>query len=95
LPPRRKEFKEAEGKTVKKTITAVVEAGLLRPTTPLMLAEGTRVELLVMCDEMKGKQPGRTAASILAEIAALPTLGGDPRTGQDHDVVLYGEQGGR
>jgi len=54
------------------SITAV-----LRPTTPLDLAEGTRVELIVISDERNGKQPGRTAASILAEIAALPTSSGD------------------
>jgi predicted DNA-binding antitoxin AbrB/MazE fold protein len=75
------------------SITAVFEAGLLRPTTPLVLAEGTRVELIIISDERNGKQAGRTAASILAEIAALPTAGGDPRTSQDHDQVLYGEQG--
>ena len=75
------------------SITAVFEAGLLRPTTPLELAEGTRVELIIIRDERNGKQVGRTAASILAGIAALPTTGGDPRTSQDHDQVLYGEQG--
>jgi predicted DNA-binding antitoxin AbrB/MazE fold protein len=75
------------------SITAVFEAGLLRPTTPLLMAEGTRVELIIISAERNGKQAGRTAASILAEIAALPTAGGDPRTSQDHDQVLYGEQG--
>ena len=75
--------------------TAVFEAGLLRPTTPLALAEGTRVELIVISDEKNGRQAGRSAASILAGIAALPTSGGDPRTSQDHDQVLYGEQGAR
>jgi len=75
------------------SITAVFEAGLLRPTTPLVLAEGTRVELIIISDERNGKHAGRTPAITLAEIAALPTAGGDPRTGQDHDQVLYGEQG--
>jgi predicted DNA-binding antitoxin AbrB/MazE fold protein len=59
------------------SITAVFEAGLLRPTTPLDLAEGTRVELILISGERNGKQPGRTPASILAEIAALPTSGDD------------------
>jgi len=77
------------------SITAVFEAGLLRPTTPLALAEGTRVELIIISDDRNDKRAGCTAASILAGIAALPTLGGDPRTSQDHDHVLYGEQGGR
>jgi predicted DNA-binding antitoxin AbrB/MazE fold protein len=77
------------------SITAVFEGGLLRPTTPLALAEGTRVELIIISDESNGKEIGRSAASILVGIAALPTSGGDPRTGQDHDQVLYGKQGAR
>jgi hypothetical protein len=39
----------------------------------LVLAEGTRVELIIISDEKDGKRSGRSAASILAEIAALPT----------------------
>jgi predicted DNA-binding antitoxin AbrB/MazE fold protein len=77
------------------SITAVFEGGVLRPTTQLVLAEGTRVELIIISDEKNGKQTGRTPGSILAEIAALPTAGGDPRTSQDHDQVLYGEQDAR
>jgi predicted DNA-binding antitoxin AbrB/MazE fold protein len=77
------------------SITAVFEAGLLRPTTPLVLAEGTRVELIIISDGRNGKQTGPGAASILAGIAALPTSGGDPLTSRDHDQVLYGEQDAR
>jgi predicted DNA-binding antitoxin AbrB/MazE fold protein len=77
------------------SITAIFEAGLLRPTVPLDLAEGARVELILISNERNGKEAGRSAASILAGIAALPTSGGDPRTSQDHDQVLYGEQGVR
>jgi predicted DNA-binding antitoxin AbrB/MazE fold protein len=76
------------------SITAVFEGGLLRPTTPLQMAEGTRVELIVR-SEGKSVEAGRSAANILAGIAALPTTGGDPRTSEDHDQVLYGEQGAR
>ena len=74
------------------SITAIVEAGLLRPTTPLELAEGTRVKLIMISDEKNGKQAGRTAASIPAGIAALPTSVGEPRTSLDRDQVLYGQQ---
>jgi predicted DNA-binding antitoxin AbrB/MazE fold protein len=77
------------------SITAVFEAGPLRPTSPLVLAEGTRVELIIISDEKDGKRAGRAAGSILAEIAALPTAGGDPRTSQDYDQVLDGEHGAR
>lgn len=76
-----------------KPITAVYQAGVLRPTTPLDLADGTRVELILVSEGKNGKQPKRSAASILAEIAALPTAGGDPRTSEEHDKILYGEQG--
>jgi predicted DNA-binding antitoxin AbrB/MazE fold protein len=87
--------RETGGKTMTTSITAVFEAGLLRPTTPLVLAEGARVELIIISAEKNSKQAGRAAASILAGIAALPTSGGDPRTSQDHDQILYGEQGAR
>ena len=75
------------------SITAVVEGGLLRPTMPLALANGTRVELLLVSTGNGAKPNGRSAASILAAIAAMPTAGGDPRTSQDHDQILYGEPG--
>jgi predicted DNA-binding antitoxin AbrB/MazE fold protein len=75
-------------------ITAVFEGGLLRPTTPLELPEGTRVEVIIRSAHANAKE-SRAAANILAEIAALPTAGGDPRTGQDHDRILYGDRGAR
>lgn len=71
-----------------KSITAVFEAGLLRPTTPLELAEGTQVELIIISDARNGKQVDRDPARILTAIAALPTSGGDPRTSLEHDEIL-------
>ena len=76
------------------SITAVFESGVLRPTAPLHMADGTRVELIIVGPKNQ-ESHGQSAASILAEIAALPTNGGDPRTSIDHDRVLYGEQGAR
>jgi predicted DNA-binding antitoxin AbrB/MazE fold protein len=73
-------------------ITAIVEAGLLRPTTPLHLADGTRVEVIIVSNGKPAPPTGRVAKNILTEIAALPTSGGDPRTSEDHDRVLYDEQ---
>jgi predicted DNA-binding antitoxin AbrB/MazE fold protein len=73
--------------------TAAYEHGVLRPTVPVSLAEGTQVEVFIIS---KPATPDhRTPAEILAEIAAMPTSGGDPFTGRDHDKVLYGEQGAR
>jgi predicted DNA-binding antitoxin AbrB/MazE fold protein len=77
------------------SITAVFEGGLLRPTSPLALPEGTQVELILIRNGKSDKPVGRPAASILAEIAALPTAGGDPNSGLDHDRILYGEHGAR
>jgi predicted DNA-binding antitoxin AbrB/MazE fold protein len=73
--------------------TAVFEKGVLRPTTPLQLEEGAEVQLLITPRTSTPDQ--RSPAELLAEVAALPTNGGDPGTSRDHDRVLYGEQGAR
>jgi len=78
------------------SITAVFEAGLLRPTTPLDLTEGASVELLIITKDDTQDSPGQKAARKLAKIAASKSGHvGDPNTSRDHDKVLYGEQGAR
>ena len=71
-----------------KEIEAVYEQGIIRPLQPLELAEGTRLDLIVITHE----QPitnGNTA-EILAEIAALPLEGSnDAFPGREHDSILY------
>jgi predicted DNA-binding antitoxin AbrB/MazE fold protein len=70
--------------------TAVYEHGLLRPTEPVSLEEGEKVEVIVVKPSMAPS--GHVAAEILAEIAALPMEpGGRQFTGRDHDQILYGE----
>ncbi len=69
---------------------AVYEQGLLRPTVPISLPEGTQVEVLVLEPPICGDHD--SPAEILGTIAALPTSGGDPFTSRDHDKVLYGER---
>ena len=72
------------------TVQAVYEQGVFRPLTPLALPEGQQVEVIIVSGPRAG---GQTAASLLAEIAALPVEGsGDPFTSRDHDRVLCGEQ---
>lgn len=68
--------------------TAVFEHGVLRPTTPVALAEGAKVDVIVVDRDV---QPGgRPPAEILAEIAALPLEPGGQRfNGRDHDQILY------
>ena len=76
------------------TLEAVYENGVFRPTQPISLAEGTRVEVVVTANE-PGSQP-RSPAEILAEIAALPIEGGGEEfSGRDHDRILYGKKGAR
>ena len=73
--------------------TAIYEHGLFKPTVPISLDEGSQVEVVII--SKRAGPDHRTPAEILAEIAELPTAGGDPCTSRDHDQVLYGEQGAR
>lgn len=71
-----------------KEIEAVYEQGIIRPLQPLELAEGTRLDLIVVTHEQP-KTNGNTA-EIIAEIAALPLEGStDPFHGREHDSILY------
>jgi predicted DNA-binding antitoxin AbrB/MazE fold protein len=86
------------------TITAIVENGMLRPTAPLHLADGTRVKLQVTPQEppVGRTEPDerpisqrKSPAEIMAAIAALPMEPGPEFSGRDHDKILYGEHGAR
>ncbi len=69
------------------TVKAIYEEGVLKLTQPLSLAEGSRVDIIVIPAGSSGDQ---TPAEILAEIAALPVEGAqDNFSGRDHDRVLY------
>lgn len=87
-------------------ITAIYEGGVLRPTEPIALAEGTKVEVtLKMASQVSWKEDeapaaqkptdGQTAFAILSQIAALPMRPGPEFSGRDHDDILYGERGGQ
>jgi len=80
-------------------ITAIVENGVLRPTAPLGLPEGTRVEVIVSpAAPAESAKPQRTPESVraaIAKIAALPMEPGPEFSGRDHDRILYGEGGAR
>jgi hypothetical protein len=67
--------------------TAVVVQGALHPVGPVTLEEGSQVEVVVLSTPAAGPE---NAAAILAEIAAMPTQGGDPNTSRDHDRIIYG-----
>lgn len=69
------------------TTEAIHEQGVLRLSQPIPLAEGTRVEVIVVST----KAPENTSpGEILAQIAALPLEGScDEFSGRDHDKILY------
>ena len=71
-----------------KEIEAIYEHGIIRPVKPLELPEGSRLDVIVIIHE-KPRINGN-AASILAEIAALPLEGtSDAFSGREHDSILY------
>lgn len=71
-----------------KQITATFENGVLRPEHPVDLPEGEQLQLIVVTRK-RGLANGN-AATVLAEIAALPLEGETSSfSGADHDSVLY------
>ena len=77
-------------------IEAVYEHGVLRPDRPIDLAEGARVEIIVLpmvpAQSAENCNPARkNLAEFVAEMAALPIESApDGFSGEDHDEVLYG-----
>lgn len=71
---------------------AVYEHGVFHPTEPAEIADGEAVQLVVL--RRKDGAPAMAAASILAQIAALPLeSAADETTSRDHDRILYGSDG--
>lgn len=74
------------------TASAIYENGILRPLSPLPLAEGARVEVTVVDAPAPQVPTGRSAMQFFEEIAALPMESDKgPFSGKDHDRVLYGD----
>ena len=72
-------------------IEAIFEHGVFRPTEPVSIAEGERVQIVVVSPGESVEH--RSPASILAEIAALPLESSDDETtARDHDRYLYGAE---
>ena len=77
-----------EQQLMTKEIEAIYEHGIIRPVKPLELPEGSRLDVIIIIHE-KLRTNGN-AASILAEIAALPLEGdSDAFSGREHDSILY------
>ena len=75
------------------TITAIVENGMLRPETPLALADGTRVQITVSAgaNGVHGVVPSRATKDAVKRLAAMPLEPGPQFSGRDHDRILYGD----
>jgi hypothetical protein len=76
------------------TVKGRYEAGSVRLEEPLPLDDGTQVEVEVTVAEPKAVRR-KTPYEIVQEIAALyvPHPDEAPFSGEDHDKVLYGENG--
>lgn len=80
-------------------IEAVYEQGVLRLSRPIDLADGTRVDIIVIASHpalptelLDETGPwNKAAAEILSAIASMPMESSpDGFSGEDHDRVLYG-----
>ncbi|MBE9052238.1 antitoxin family protein [Nostocales cyanobacterium LEGE 11386] len=70
------------------TVQAIYEQGVLRLTEPILLEEGTHVEVIVITKESQSLE--KNPAEILAEIAAMPLEANhDEFSGRDYDKILY------
>jgi predicted DNA-binding antitoxin AbrB/MazE fold protein len=74
------------------TADAIYENGVLRPLTPLPLAEGARVEVTVTDRGVSPPAEGAgRAGDLLRAVAALPMEASEAGfSGRKHDRVLYG-----
>lgn len=71
------------------TIEAIYEDGVLKPSQPIALAEGTRVSLVI--EPTNESQSGQSPAAILSAIAALPLEATEQSvSNREHDQLLYG-----
>ena len=69
------------------TTEAIYEHGVLKLSKPIPLAEGSRVEVIVVSTQ----QPELSITKkVLAELSALPLEGEfNEFSGQEHDKLLY------
>jgi predicted DNA-binding antitoxin AbrB/MazE fold protein len=74
-----------------KTIHAVYQGGVFKPSEPVSIADGTSVELTVRADAAPAAASAAAVRDFVEEIAALPLEGPqDGFSGADHDKILYG-----
>jgi predicted DNA-binding antitoxin AbrB/MazE fold protein len=70
-------------------IEAVYQDGVFHPTEPVNIADGERVQLVLLFTEDVAQ--AQSPADILADIAALPLESdAEESAARDHDRYLYG-----
>lgn len=73
------------------TAAAIYENGVLRPLSPLSLAEGAQVEITVTDEAMRGAagatRSGRTGAELARLWAALPHLSEEDAAAFENDLA--------
>ncbi len=71
-------------------IEAVYQDGVLRPRRPIDLAEGARVEIIVISRTSAPDSEGPTPAEVAARIAAMPLQSRpDGFSGEDHGTDTF------
>ena len=74
-----------------RTIRAVYQGGVFRPSEPVAIEEGSQVELTVRAEGTAARLSRQPWNEFLAEIASLPAEGPDDGfSGADHDKILSG-----
>ena len=69
------------------TVEAIYEQGVLKLFQSIPLAEGARVEVIVISPEVESEP--KSPSQILREIAAMPLQEKDDEfSGRDHDKIL-------
>ena len=69
-------------------LEAIYEKGILKLSQPITLAEGSKVQLIILPQESDSQPP--KSLEVLQEIAKLPLEGNtDGSESNNHDQVLY------
>ncbi len=71
------------------TIKAVYQNGVFRPLKPIVIQEGTEVEVTLTKPRQR-PTPEEVKHSFL-RIADMPLEEGESFSGRDHDKILYGD----
>ena len=78
-------------KKMNQTVSAIYENGVLKLEKLLEIADGVKVEIVVIAPNAKTQKKNST--ELLAKVAALPSeSAGEKFSGREHDRILYGER---